>query len=236
MKKMIGLILVCVLLAAGIVLSCVRIKNIKVTGNKWYTSDQVENLIFPTALSKDSAYCFVKNLMKKKEPIPFVQDYKIIFTDPVSVEVILYEKSVVGYVTYMSSDMYFDKDGIIVESVSRDKKLPGIPEITGLDFGQIILYKPLPVNDNRIFAGILNLTQALSTYEISADLIRYDNSGNATLVIGKINVLLGSSSEMNGKIAELAGILPEIKDLKGTLDLQDYDPTSENPMYSFQKR
>ena len=30
-------------------------------------------------------------------------------------EVIIYEKSVVGYVSYMSSYMYFDKDGIIVE-------------------------------------------------------------------------------------------------------------------------
>ena len=55
----------------------------------------------------------------------------------------VFEKSVVGYVSYMSSYMYFDKDGIIVES--SVEQLPGVPWITGLDFGHIILHQPLPV-------------------------------------------------------------------------------------------
>lgn len=149
-------------------------------------------------------------------------------------DVIVYEKSIVGCVTYMSSNMYFDKDGIIVES--SGKRLDGVPIISGLKFGEIVLYKPLPVEDRKIFAGILNLTQSLSTYSISADLIRYDTEGEATLVIGSINVLLGDSSEMNGKISELSSILPEIKDMKGTLDLRNYDPAGENVMYSFTRK
>lgn len=55
----------------------------------------------------------------------------------------MFEKSVVGYVSNMSSYMYFDKDGIIVESSSE--QLPGVPWITGLEYGKILLYEPLEV-------------------------------------------------------------------------------------------
>ena len=110
-----------------------------------------------------------------------MEDYRIVFHSPLDVEVIIYEKSIVGYVSYMSSYMYFDRDGIIVES-SGDK-LEGVPWITGLDFGQIVLYKPLPVEDPDIFQEILNLTQQLSLYEIPVDRIAYDSQGQATLYI-----------------------------------------------------
>ena len=79
----------------------------------------------------------------RHKTIPFVEDYKIVFRSPVNVEIITYEKSVVGYVSYMNSLMYFDKDGIIVESTNE--KLEGIPMITGLRFGHIVLHKPLQV-------------------------------------------------------------------------------------------
>uniref|UniRef100_UPI000AF596BE hypothetical protein n=1 Tax=Clostridium sp. NkU-1 TaxID=1095009 RepID=UPI000AF596BE len=85
-------------------------------------------------------FCLYKDRFKKHEQIPFVEDYKIVFQSPVKVEVIVYEKSVVGYVSYMGSYMYFDKDGIIVESSSG--KLDGVPWITGLRFGHIALHQP----------------------------------------------------------------------------------------------
>ena len=65
--------------------------------------------------------------------------------------------------------MYFDKDGIIVESSSN--KLPGIPWITGLKYGHIAPAPAPPVENNKIFDEILNLTQALSTHEITVDRI-----------------------------------------------------------------
>ena len=83
---------------------------------------------------------------------------------------------------------------------------------------------------------ILNLTQTLSTFGIPADMIRYDKDLNATLNIGNVSVLLGGSNDMNGKLSELSNILPRIKDLDGTLDLSDYDPTVPNRMYSFRRR
>ena len=41
--------------------------------------------------------------------------------------VTIYEKAVVGYINYMGCNMYFDKDGIVVESSS--KLYSGVPQI-----------------------------------------------------------------------------------------------------------
>ena len=68
------------------------------------------------------------------------------------------------------------------------RKLEGIPWVTGLKFGHIALHQPLPVENTRIFDEILNLTQLLSTHEITVDRIQYDTHGNASLILGDITV------------------------------------------------
>ena len=233
MKNKIIPVLVSIILLFAIILVTISVSEVEVTGNRYYTAEQVEELVFPTRVSRNCMVCLVREMLGKKQDIPFVQDYKISFTAPTAVEIILYEKSLVGYVSYMSSYMYFDKDGIVVESANRG--IPGIPEVTGLRFGSIVLYKPLPVESEKIFSMILNLTQALSSNEIPVDRIRYDRDLNATLQIGGISVQLGSTQEMNGKLTQLKNLLPEIRDKHGTVDLSGYDPTVSRPRFSLRE-
>lgn len=124
---------VIVLLLILIGLFSLQIKTVTVTGNVRYTQEQITEMLFPDKVSRNPVVCYLKDHFQEHVEIPFVQDYKIEFQGLNKVEIIVYEKSVVGYVSYMSSCMYFDKDGIVVESTS--KTLPGIPEITGLKFG-----------------------------------------------------------------------------------------------------
>ena len=131
----------------------------------------------------------------------------------------------------MSSYMYFDKDGIIVESSSE--QLPGVPVITGLEFGHIVLHQPLPVADQDIFGEILNLTQVLNVSDIQVDKINYNSYNEAELVMGDITVELGNSDSLDGKIAELHDIMTELTGLSGTLYLDTYDETNSSPTYRF---
>ncbi len=163
-----------------------------------------------------------------------MEDYKLVFKGLSKAEVIIYEKSVVGYVSYMNSYMYFDKDGIIVESANQ--KLPGIPWITGLQFDHIVLYQKLPVESQQVFEEILNLTQILSIYGIRVDKIQYNSFGEATLYMGDIEVILGNNQSLNGKIAELSDMLPELEGLSGTLYLDVYEESNSSPMYAFKPR
>ena len=155
---------VIVLLLILIGLFSLQIKTVTVTGNVRYTQEQITEMLFPDKVSRNPVVCYLKDHFQEHVEIPFVQDYKIEFQGLNKVEIIVYEKSVVGYVSYMSSCMYFDKDGIVVESTS--KTLPGIPEITGLKFGHIVLYQKLPVENDAVFQEILNLTP--NPFDLSA--------------------------------------------------------------------
>ena len=130
----IGVILAILVILLVLVFS-IRIKDVEVSGNKQYTKEQIESLLFDGKWSRNSAFCYYQNRFKEHKSIPFIEEYKINFKSPTKVEVVVFEKSVVGCVSYMSSYMYFDKDGIIVESSSE--QLPGVPVITGLEFGHL---------------------------------------------------------------------------------------------------
>ena len=233
-KKTVLIAVIIVVLLLAIVLLSVNIREITVTGNKRYTQEQLTQILFPDKTSRNTAFCYLRDKFGEHEKIPFVEDYKLVFSGPGRVEVIVYEKSVVGYVSYMSSYMYFDKDGIIVESANS--RLDGIPWITGLKFGHIVLYQKLPVEGEGIFEEILNLTQILSIYNMSVDKIQYNSFGEATLYMGGIEVILGGNVSLNGKIAELNDMLPQLKGLEGTLYLDTYDETNTTAMYAFKPR
>ncbi|MDO4939315.1 MAG: cell division protein FtsQ [Lachnospiraceae bacterium] len=226
-----------VLLAAALLL---KIDDVTVTGNEWYTDEEIEEKIFDKSrFSRNTIYQFIKQITGNKETIPFIQDYTVLLNSLKSAEVIVYEKSIVGYVKYMGSNMYFDKDGIVVDSSSEP--LEGIPEISGLKFGSIVLYKTLPVEDPKVFDDILNLTQILNTNGIECERIEYSGIRQATLYLGDIKVILGSG-DINGKVAELRDMLPELRRKmaetgisSGTLYLDLYDEKSDNKTYSFIK-
>ena len=229
-KLIFGMAAFLILLTAGFLL---RIREVEVTGNQKYTKEEIEELVFQGRFGKNAVVCFLKDHFGSHSQIPFVEDYEIRFRGLGKAEVIVYEKSVVGYVSYMGSCMYFDKDGIVVESSSGRRN--GIPLVTGLKFGHIALLKPLPLENEQMFGEILNLTQLLSTSGIAAEQIRYDSRQNVTLFIGSIKVYLGSSESIDGKVTELKGQLPVLSGLSGTLYLDTYSEAGAAPSYRFVK-
>lgn len=226
-----------VLLLALILLLSVHIQNITVTGSGRYSSGQIEELLFSGRWGRNSAYAYATARFRPHRQIPFVEDYKVVFHSPFDVEVIIYEKSIVGYVSYMSSYMYFDKDGIVVES--SGSRLEGVPWITGMEFGRIVLYQALPVEDKGVFEEILNLTQQLSMYEIAVDRIQYDKNGQASLFIDQMEVTLGDNTDIDGKISTLSDILasqPHLTQISGTMRLENYSESDSRAGITFKRK
>ena len=226
-------VLAVILLTAALLLS-VRISEITVTGNERYTKEELTQILFPDQWSRNSLFCFLRDRLQEHVQIPFVEDYELVFQGLGKVEVIVYEKSVVGYVSYMSRYMYFDKDGIIVESANE--ALPGVPLVTGLKFGQIVLYQKLPLEKEETFQQILNLTQVLSVFELKVDRIQYGSYGDITLYLKEIEVLLGNGGNLNDKISELNDMLPQLEGRKGVLHLEDYDEADIRAGYTFEPK
>lgn len=221
---------------AGIILEIysIKIENFNFGGNTRYTNEEMKAMLFPNDFSKVTLYNVVRSKLKRKYNIPFIQGVDIYVTGLHSADIIVYEKSIVGCVKYMSSYMYFDKDGIVVES--SNTLLYGIPVIDGLDFGRIVLYEKLPISNENVFKDMLDITQVLVGYGINVDRITISSDNNITLYMGNIEVYLGDSSELNGKVGELRDIWGKIKGLSGTLYLDNYNPLKDNTTYTFKKK
>ena len=151
-----------------------------------------------------------------------------------SIKITIYEKKIIGYVTYMGSNMYFDKDGTMVESSTE--VLENIPKVTGLEFDSIVLYEPLPVGDGEVFDLILDVTQTLQKYSIGVDKIYITDNKEVSVYIGDVKVELGKNENMVEKISSLNDIITtsnfDGQTLSGVLDMKVYN---ENGEYTFER-
>lgn len=233
-RRKIGYVILGLIAAIAVLLLVLwnlKIETVHIKGAEYYTEAEIEDFIFQTPMERNVLYAWAMDHFGYDKEIPFVSGYTMHFDGLQEVTVTVYEKSVIGYIDFMGSHMYFDKDGTVVES-SYDE-YAGVPQITGLSFDYMVLYKTLPVADSSVFTQILNLTQTVVKYKLDVDKIYFDSSMNATLYIGKIRVILGGKTNMEDKIAELSGMISEMTGLSGTLHLENYDTTAINPYYSF---
>ena len=220
-----------------VLLCSIRLTNVTVKGNSRYTAQEVEDMVFPRFMDRNTVYCLIADKLGREKSLPFVQNYDIQITGPFSCDLVIYEKNVVGYVRFMSSCMYFDKDGMIVES--SEERLPGVPEVSGLQFGHIVLNQKLPVADDGLFNEIMNITQQLDYYGIACEKLQFDADRNITLILsgGAIDVNLGNEKEIDPKLSVLNDMLPKLEGLSGTLDLSSYEEGGNgNHISTFRKR
>lgn len=227
--KKIAIAFAAVLLVLGIALFVLiryRIKTIIVEGNIHYTNEEIIAQVITGELDQNSLFLSLKYRNKNISEIPFIEKMDVSILSADTTKITVYEKAVAGYVEYLGKYMYFDKDGIVVET--SDKKTEGIPQITGLSFDYIVLYEKLPVEDEGIFQSILDITQLLEKYEISADKIYFDKNKEMTLYFEGIRVRLGDISNIDDKIVRLKAVLPELEGEKGILRMENYEENSKN--------
>lgn len=136
----------------------------------------------------------------------------------------MYEKNIVGYVHYLGKNVYFDKDGIVVES--SDQEIEGVPLIKGLTFDRLTMHQALNVKDASIFGTILNITQLLDKYGLKPDEIRFGNNLELYLSMKDVTVNLGTGDHLDEKISRLKKLEPDLEDKSGTLHMENYTDES----------
>lgn len=215
--------LVLFLLAAG--LYSLRIVSVQYVGNTRYSEEEMDQLLFEEGYERNPIYCFFANHYLEKKEIPFIETYDIEFISWNSVKVTVYEKSIAGYVDYKGFYMYFDKDGIVVES--SKELLEGVVKIEGLDFEHIVLHQVLPVEKKEVFNLILALTQMLTKYEIDVDKINFDGGMNIWIYRKDVVVQVGGDVFLDEKMAKLKDLLPNLEGLSGMLYMDDFSEETE---------
>lgn len=220
------LIVLAVLLGiAAFILEKYEIKTVYVEGNVHYTKEEIRDLVMDGVLGNNSLYLSMKYKNKGVEGIPFVDVMDVSILSPDTIKITVYEKALTGYIKYLDTYMYFDKDGYVVESSTV--KTAGIPQITGLSFDYVVLEEPLPVEDAAVFDSILDVTKLLNKYELVSEKIYFNSGGEITVYFGDIKVTLGNEpARMEDKIMLLPTFLPELTGKSGTLRMEKYDEGS----------
>ena len=207
------------------------VTTVYVEGNVHYTNEEIMEMVMGGRFGHNSLYLSMKYKDKGMEDIPFIQAMDVTIEAKDTIHITVYEKALAGYVSYLGQYIYFDKDGIVVETSTE--KTAGIPQVTGLKFDHVILHEPLPVEKPEIFDEVLNITQQLERYSMTADRIYFDSDYKITLVFGEAKVALGSDVYTDEKIMKLQYILPSLLGKKGTLDMREYSEDSRS--YTFEQ-
>lgn len=208
-------------IAGGVVVSKATITEVSVSGQSFYKAEEIEDLVLDSTVSKNTIICYLQNRFGTHKDIPFVERYQIEIKDMHSVEIIVYEKNIIGYIDFMGSYMYIDRDGMVVDS--SQEPLPGICEVEGIQFSKIVLHEQVETDNKQAFQEVLTMTQIFEKNNIKVKKISFDERNHVTVKIKKILVELGSSDNIDLKLAELADILPQLKGMKGTLYLDEYE-------------
>lgn len=233
-KLIVGVSIIIVLMIVAMLFSKLFvIKTISIKGNDYYTEDEIKEQIFSSSIKNNTLLVWFDYKFRKKKEIPFIEDYKIDMISPSQLQVIVYEKNIIGYVEYMGSNLYFDRDGTVVESTQSVRK--DIPKVVGAQMTKVVLREKIETSQENLFETVMKLRQLFQKYEMKNTKICYNKDGSLSVIIGDITAVLGESKLLDGKIGELNDILPELKGLKGTLYLNNYTQNGTSSKYTFKK-
>ncbi len=223
-KKMVNyltiMFIIIFLLGGVIITKGFTINTIRVTGNVHYTEDEIREIVTKNGYINNSLLLFFKNKIKPIQDVPFVDKMDIEYISSHTITITVYEKAMAGCVEYMNEYVYFDKDGIVLET--SQKKMVDIPCITGMSFESMTLHSKLPIEDEKRFKLILNITQLLDKYDLNIEAIRFTSEDDIILYYGDIKVLLGEGGNVDEQLVDLGNILEKLQGKKGTLDMTEF--------------
>ena len=220
MKKM--LVFLVVLFAMAVLIwgyNLFRLKEIQYEGLTRYTEEEFTERLTDSFLSTWTPFFCMKDGSGQEE-IPFVEKYEVQYVDRNTARIVVHEKRVIGCIPIMGRYMYFDKDGIIVES-SADR-MNNIPIVDGLDFTEIVLYGKLQVQKQSLYDVILSLYDLIELNNLQIDKISFSPDYEVTLYTENFEIQLGKKTTYDVQMNALQGILKAAGDRSGILDMRNY--------------
>ena len=234
-KKRIGGVLIILTLFAvvlGVVyyfISAYTIKTVYVEGNEYYSEQEIKDIVMSGPLGNNSLYLSLKYKKNGIQNIPFVDNIEVDFLTKDSIKILVHEKSLAGYIEFMDSFMYFDKDGYIVETSSV--KILDVPWIVGLQFEHVELGQKIPVENEAVFAQIMDLHNLLEEFGLRADKIYFRTDMEIVLFFDEVRVMLGDGSYLQEKIMALPGFLEKLSGETGALRMEKYTQEGDTAVF-----
>lgn len=206
-----------------------RLTTLEITGSTYYDEEALKSWICDEEWDRLSWFLYMSLRFGEVPAIPFVETMEVEYVDLHTLHIQVYEKDIVGCMPYMGEYVCFDKDGIMVGSITEQRE--DVPVITGIEYARIIYNEQMDTPEKEIFRTILNVTQLIQKYEVFVDQIDFNHDREITLYIGDVRVLLGKREQYDEVISVLPGILEEAEGLKGVFHMKDYSQQNQKVIF-----
>lgn len=210
---------------AGIVLVLVvafffNVEKVSVSGCTLYSDQEIEEMVLSGKHSGNTVYMAVKNLIKPRRDIPFVDKVTVRLSSYNSLRLIVKEKRPIGYVPEEEGKYaYFDSQGRVIQVSERI--LEGVMEVRGLRSGAVSEGESLDIKKEQA-DYLLHLLSLLDKYELSPAIVTFTEQGGVILTDGELLISLGKENDLDGKIQRLPYVLPSLEGKTGTLHLENW--------------
>lgn len=224
--KVLKRILIGILLLIFTVFLCYfvfHLDTVKVEGTEYYSEEEIRQAVFTRDFSDNEIIFFIYSKIYGINTLPFVEEIEAEYHNPRSMTLHVYDKTISGCIQYMGQYVYFDKDGIVLQTLPE--QIEGVPVVVGINFGNFTVGKPFDVKDDSVFDSLMNVSQQIGHYGMHIDKIKITD-GAIRLISGSLRIDLGKKDRYDNEMAELAGVMEEAAKqnlkLKGTIDLENY--------------
>jgi cell division protein FtsQ len=208
-----------------VVSSTYQLEDVEVVGSTRYTAAEIKDYLVTGKADQITFMMYLGEKLSDPVSIPFVESYAVSMKDRHTIQVTVYEKILIGCVKLLDSYMYFDRDGIVVES--SKERIEGVPLITGLKFDKILLHEKLEIQKNNLYDMILNLTKTIQKFELNVDKVLINSDYEVTLYCNENEVLLGKKDFYDVQLEALASVLSSSKDMKLSYDMRFYNENNK---------
>ena len=161
-----------------------RVTEIEIIGNEICTNEEVKAAYFGGPLGNNTFVVWMKDKLDAFHEIPFIRDVDLTFEGQKKVTIEVYEKALVACFHYMGEYVFFDKDGVILET--SDKEISGIPCIEGIAFQTFTLNEKISIEDESKISTILDISELVEHYNLEVNKVVFNNMGEVTLYCGEI--------------------------------------------------
>lgn len=200
-----------------------KIETVHVEGTQIYSEKEIKESVFTRKFSDNELFFAIYHKIFGINKLPFVEDIEVSYDDRNTVTLHVYDKTISGCIRYMGQYVYFDKDGIVLQSMAEKKE--GVPVVTGIRFGTFTMGEAFNVKDSSLFSTIMNLSQLILHYKMDIDRIHLEED-EILLYMGDITITLEKKEMYDDEMADLSGVLEKAKEekLSGSIDMRNYQP------------
>ena len=217
------IILVAVGVAVVIFLTCYKLENVEIRPGSHYTEEEIRQKLFT---KKTDAYTVLFMFRINKLDVPeltFVEKVDVEMTDRNSVIIEVHDKAITGCIEHMGSYVYFDREGIAVDSSTV--RLEGIPLVKGVEFGGYTQGKAIDIGRSGVFDTLLEIMMLVGKNKLKVEDVTFGIRDDVTMHIGENEVLLGVGENYDLKVNNIGPALSALPEGRYVIDLRNY---SEN--------